>query len=164
MNVFVSSTCHDLIDIRAEVETLLRDIGLQPLLSDRPSSEFEVLPDMNSIETCLAGVRSSDVFICVLSQRYGPSLKGAGYPDVSATHLEWLEARKVEKPIRMYVRDRLAGEYAIWKRNPKGVTLAWVRDAKDHGIFNLLDEHQKLVTDKPQSNWYWSFRDSIDLK
>ncbi len=164
MRVFVSSTCHDLIDARAELEGSLREMGLTPLLSDRPSSEFEVSPDANSIETCLAGVRSAEVFLCVLSQRYGPSLKAAGYPDVSATHLEWTEARKVGKPIRMYVRDRLEGEYAIWKRNPKTVRFAWVRDAHDHPIFEFLDQHRMLVANEPQSNWFWPFRDSIDLK
>jgi Domain of unknown function (DUF4062) len=165
MKVFVSSTCYDLIDLRAELEVLLRDMGFSPLLSDRPSSEFEVLPDKNSIETCLANVRNADLFISVLSQRYGPSLKGVGYDDVSATHLEWLEARKEKKPIRVYVRDRLQADHATWRRNTGGkVDLGWVRDPGDHGIFHLLDAHEKLVAAEPKSNWVWGFRDSVELR
>lgn len=162
MKVFVSSTCYDLIDLRAELEMVLREMGLSPLLSDRPSSEFEVLPDKNSIETCLANVRGADVFISILSQRYGPSLKVAGYADVSATHLEWLEARKERKPIRMYVRDRLEGDYATWKAG--GTKFGWVRDAADAPIFTLLDEHKKLVAGDDKSNWVWPFKDLVDLK
>ena len=47
MRVFVSSTCYDLLDLRAEVEAHLQEMGLTPLLSDRPSSDFEVLPEVN---------------------------------------------------------------------------------------------------------------------
>ena len=77
--VFVSSTVYDLLDLRAEVERHLRDLGLVPLLSDSATSGFEVAPNSNSIESCLANVRNADHFVCILSQRYGPSLKDAGY-------------------------------------------------------------------------------------
>ncbi len=159
--IFVSSTCYDLLDLRAEVEAHLKDLGLAPLLSDRPSSEFEVVPDANSIETCLANVRDADAFVCILSQRYGPSLKDSGYDDVSATYLEWREAKDAGKPIYMYVRDRLEGEHAVWKRNPSGVNLAWTKDPE---IFDFLEEHRQLVAKEPRSNWYWTFRDSVELK
>jgi hypothetical protein len=39
-----------------------------------------------------------------------------------------------------------------------------VRDQKDWPIFGLLDEHRKLVESAPTSNWFWPFRDSVDLK
>ena len=162
--VFLSSTCYDLIDVRAEVEMDLEAIGLKPILSDRPSSEFAVASDANSIESCLVNVRQCDYFIVVLSQRYGPSLKKAGYPDISATHLEYLEAKRTKKPIYMYVRDRLEADYNIWKKN-KGnkVTLSWVND-KDQGIFQLLEEHRRLAMHSKKSNWVWIFRDSVELR
>jgi hypothetical protein len=105
--IFISSTCYDLLDLRAEVHTHLAEMGLTPVLSDRPSSDFVVDPRVDSIETCLANVRACDVFVCIVSQRYGTSLKNAGdaYPDLSATHLEWHEARKAGKPIYFYWRD-----------------------------------------------------------
>lgn len=159
--IFVSSTCYDLLDLRAEVEAHLRDLGLLPVMSDRPSSEFEIVPDVNSIETCLANVRDADAFVCILSQRYGPSLKSAGFEDVSATHLEWREARDHQKPIHMFVRDKLEGEYAVWKRNPGGMKAAWV---KDPALFEFLDEHRKLVASASDNNWFWTFRDSVELK
>ncbi len=160
MRVFVSSTCYDLIDARAEVERCLRDLGLSPILSDRPSSEFQVLPDANSIETCLENVRHADAFVCLLSQRYGPSLLGAGFDDLSATHLEWKTARQEEKPIRLYARDRLLGEHASWKRTGAGFTPAWVKDME---LLSFLDEHMALAADLPASNWVWAFKDSVEL-
>ena len=111
--VFISSTCYDLIDLRADLEQELRDMELEPVLSDQSSSEFTVVPAQSSIESCLVNVRNCDTFIVILSQRYGPSLEPAGYPDLSATHLEYREACRVKKSIYMYVRDRLEADYAV---------------------------------------------------
>lgn len=163
--VFISSTCYDLVDLRAELEAHLRDLGLVPLMSDRPTSEFAVAPNKDSIETCLVNVRDCDVFVCIVSQRYGPSLEKSGYPDISATHLEWQTARDAKKPIYFYVRDRTEAEYALWKKN-QGADLkfGWVKDPKEYRVFELLDEHRSLVAGAAASNWIWPFRDSVDLK
>lgn len=164
--VFVSSTCYDLIDIRAEVEAQLRELGLQPILSDRPSSEFALSGYRDSIEACFANVRASDSVVVILSQRYGPRLGRTGYPDISATHLEYREAKKANKPIFLYVRDRLEADYSLWKQNEKSSDLrfSWVREKRDHGLFELMEEHRKLLRARKHSNWVWTFRDSVELK
>src|SRR5262249_50151902 len=104
MRVFVSSTCHDLIDLRAVLETELREMGASPVFSDSKTSDFEVsgIPDQNSIETCLVNVRNSDIAVFVLAQRYGPPLP-APFGGISATHLEWREAVKEKKSRYFYV-------------------------------------------------------------
>jgi hypothetical protein len=165
IKVFVSSAVYDLLDARAEVEQLLREMRLVPVVSGSANSGFQPLPDQNSIETCLANLRQCDAVIVILCQRYGPSLESAGFPDFSATHLEYREAKKQKKPIRMYVRDRLEGEYQTYKKNKnKDLQLRWVRDEKDRRLFELMDEHLKLATGQPGSNWYDTFQDSIALK
>lgn len=164
MRVFISSTCYDLIDVRAEVEAHLRDMGLTPILSDSITSDFRVPPDVNSIEACLANIRSSDEVICILSKRYGPKL-GEAFGNVSATHLEWKEARDKGIPIRMYVRDRLDADFSFWKKNkhlPKAPALPWVEDEPD--LLSFFAAHRKLVDDVPATNWFWAFRHSVDLK
>src|SRR4051812_10143827 len=111
MKVFISSTCYDLMDLRAELLADLRELGVEVLLSDHKDSDFVVPsgPDVNSIEACLVNVRASYVVVLILSQRYGPNL-GPLFGDVSATHAEYNEARKLNKPIYCYVRDRLDGD------------------------------------------------------
>lgn len=162
--VFVCSTCYDLIDVRAEVEQLLRDGGYLPVLSDSTLSDFQIDPNADSIETCLSNVRRSDVFIMILSLRYGPSLLKAGFKDVSACHLEYREARKLGVPRYIYVRDHLEGAYAHWKKQKRRVDFKspWVGE-NDFGLFRLLDEHSKLVA-RGKANWYTTFRSSTDLK
>jgi len=182
--VFVSSTCYDLLDLRTEVEAQLKEMGLVPVLSDRPSSEFEVTGYKDSIATCLANVEGSDVFVCILSQRYGPKLGKLGYDDVSATHLEYNAAKLAGLPIYLYARDRLVGESDTWRRNkpkpskatklgglakkrsagkPEPIKFAWV--PKDNeGIFDFLEEHRTLAKGSPDTNWFGEFRDSPELK
>ena len=150
---------------RAEVEQLLYDMRLVPVLSGSATSSFQPFPDQNSIETCLANLRQCDAVIVILCQRYGPSLEPAGFADLSATHLEFAEAKGLGKPIRMYVRDRLEADYHIHRKNKKeDLRLSWVRDEKDWRLFDLMDEHRKLVKGQSGSNWYDTFRDSVELK
>ena len=164
--VFVSSTCWDLIDLRAEIEADLRDAGLTPVMSDIPTTDFEVLADANSIESCLANVQSSDFVLVVLSRRYGPSLRkaGPGFPDISATHAEYNEAKEANKPISMYVRDKLMADYQFHRDNPSSPRLRWVGKEEDWPLFDLIDQHKKLTADEGSSNWFWTFRHSVDLK
>ena len=163
-SVFLSSTCWDLVDLRAELFQELRQMGLDPVMSDIAISGFHVERDRNAVETCLANVRVCDVYAIVLSGRYGESLEKIGYPDLSTTHLEYREAREHGKPIYMYVRDRLEADYAIWKRNPQeGLKLGWVSQG-DFGILQLLDEHRELVQSASNTNWVATFKDSVELK
>lgn len=166
MRVFVSSTAYDLIDARAELAAMLNTMGISPVLSDDKLSAFKVDPTIDSIETCLVNLRACDEVILILDRRYGPSLKGAGYGDFSATHIEYKEARKSNIPVRFFIRDRTLAEYSIWKRNRRAanVEFQWVNREEDRGLFELLDEHQKLQKGANASNWFDSFTNSIDLK
>ncbi|MCE9631528.1 MAG: DUF4062 domain-containing protein [Planctomycetia bacterium] len=164
MKVFVSSTVYDLVDARAEVEALLTEMHLTPVLSDSSSAYFQITPDRNSVECCLVNLRQCDAVILMLSQRYGPALPFWEDPTLSATHAEYREARKCGKPIYVYVRDRLEGEFAIYKRN-QDASLEWRWSGKDgRSLFGLLKEHCTPITEENHSNWFSIFRDSVELK
>jgi hypothetical protein len=166
MRVFICSTCYDLTDLRAELKEFFQEAGVEPVLSDSLDSEFQILSDRNSIETCLANVRNCDEFLIILSLRYGPSLAKAGFDDVSASHLEYREAVKSKKPIRMFVRDRLEADYAIWQNNKENpdLKLSWCKERKDWNIFLLLEEHRRLTKESAKNNWVCLYRDSAELK
>lgn len=165
MKVFISSSIFDLIDIRAELYALFKEMGMAPVMSEALNTQFEVFTDKNSIETCLVNLDNSDFVILVLSQRYGGSLSKAGYGDFSATHLEYRRAIEHSKPIYMYVRDRLEADFSIWKNAEEKelVSYGWV-GANDVKLFELLSQHTELTKERPNTNWYKTFRDSIELK
>jgi hypothetical protein len=160
--VFISSTVYDLVDVRAEVENILRDLGLTPVMSDSKNDGFDSTIQTNSIDTCLINLKSCGIVILILSQRYGPSLKKHGFSDHSATHLEYLEAKKEGIPTYVYARDRLLADHAVWKRSTDKNTInyVWI-DKKDHRIFEIIEERSKLAT---HHNWISSYTDSVDLK
>jgi hypothetical protein len=170
MKVFICSTCYDLVDLRAEVKEDLRDLDVEVLLSDHKDSDFVVpsAPDTNSIEACLANLRRSDVIVVILSQRYGPKL-GAAFGDVSATHVEYSEARKLNKPIYFYVRDRLDADFGAWRRNGSKADFvgAWCGKEGVNGLFAMIDAHRQLVGPdgtSSKNNWYSTFISSPDLR
>lgn len=165
LRVFISSTVYDLIDVRAELSAHLAAMGVTPVLSDDKLSDFRVQQEMNSIATCLVNVESCDEFILILDRRYGPKLGKAGFDDVSATHLEYRHAIASGRPIHVFVRDRMAAEYSIWKQNKRSEAIGfpWVKE-EDLGLFELLDEHAKLSAERQRSNWYSTFANSVDLK
>lgn len=170
MRVFVSSTCYDLLDLRAELYRDLRDLGVEACFSDLKESDFETSgqPGQNSIETCLGNLLASDVVIVILSQRYGPPLKN--YENLSATHVEYNAAVKASKKIHFYVRDRLFGDWSGWKKHKKPMSYpsSWAAQGEDaSGLFTLIDAHQKLTGggDTPgPNNWFWPFTSSVDLR
>jgi len=163
--VFVSSTVFDLVDIRAELEALLREMNLTPVLSDSNTSDFGVAPDMNSVECCLENLRKCDVVIVVLCQRYGPAIPVLKDGQHSATHLEYLEAKKANIPIYLYARGRLDADLALRKRNSsESFRPAWAKGDNANRLLDFLDEHKSLAAAKGRSNWAGTFTDSIDLK
>jgi hypothetical protein len=164
LKVFVSSTVYDLIDVRAEVAEHLRSLAITPVMSDDKTSGFEVAHDTNSIQTCLINLESCDEVIAILDRRYGATLGGRGFEDVSATHLEMKHALAKNKTLRVYVRDRLEADFATWKKNKRSneVALPWVSEA-DRGLLKVLDDFSYLRSDDTP-NWYTTFQDSRDLK
>jgi hypothetical protein len=93
-----------------------------------------------------------------------------GYGDLSATHVEYKEARKEKKRILFYIRDRLIADSSAWKANkrPKEYKPTWAESPHDaFGLFGLIDEHQKLEgggDDPGTNNWSWPFTSSLDLR
>jgi len=165
MKIFISSTIYDLLDTRSEIYEMLKTLGMTPIMSEIPESGFEIFTDKNTIETCLVNLDQSDHVVVILSQRYGASLEKFGFGDLSTTHLEYRRAIERGKPIHMYVRDRLEADFTVWKNNKKdkSVKCAWV-DRDSFALFELLQEHSELTTNRPSGNWYKTYKDSVELK
>src|SRR5687768_1322938 len=69
-SVFVSSTCYDLKQLRADLYQYLENAGLDPVLSEYPT--FPVNPDTATVANCRKAVESrADVFVLVIGGRYG---------------------------------------------------------------------------------------------
>ena len=171
MKVFVSSTCYDLVDLRAELYEELRGMGIDAHFSDLKESGFSVPsePTTNSIEACIADMLSCDLVVFVLSQRYGPVLKGQ-FGDVSATRAEYDAAKKAKKPTHFYVRNDLWGDYTAWRRNGRKSDFkpSWAASFEDAaGLFAMIADHVSLHGEDGKAdanNWRETFASSVDLR
>jgi nucleoside 2-deoxyribosyltransferase len=128
ITVFISSTCYDLLDLRAELADFLESKGFIVKVSDDPY-RFDVEPTKDSIQSCLRNVETADVVVCVLDRRYGPLLPPHNEP--SATHAEVNHARGFGKPVYSFGRDRALLAFDQLKNDPNAKS-RWVEERGDN--------------------------------
>lgn len=124
LSVFLSCTCYDLGDLRAELAAFLRGQDFDVRVSEDVSSSFRVDPTDNSIEICLANVRESDVVVCVIDRRYGGIINAGDYKGMSATEAEVRFARSLSppKPVLFFVRDAAMLGYETLRQDRTATT------------------------------------------
>ena len=65
VNVFVSSTCYDLSQVRNDIKQCIIDLGHNPILSEL--NDFPVNPNHNSSENCINAVKNeADIFVLII--------------------------------------------------------------------------------------------------
>ena len=166
VEVFLCSTCYDLLDLRAEVADFLRQNRYVVRLSDDPGSAFEVDPQVDSIASCLKNVEISDVVVCIIDRRYGGVFKTGDYAGKSATHVEVEHALNKNRPVLYFIRKRAELDYQQLRKNPD-YDPKWVepRDPDRRKLwFDFVKWLFALPEHRERSNWYDSFGDSVELK
>lgn len=112
-SMFISSTCYDLRQVRADLERFIGSLGLTPILSE--TLNFPVTPESNTIENCLRVVdEQADLFLLIIGNRYG-SLDRSGK---SVTNLEYIIARAKGIPIYVFVAKSILHNIPVWRANP----------------------------------------------
>ena len=120
--VFISSTCFDLKDVRAEVANALREWGYRPLWNESP--DFPRTSGCHSHDICLNAVKETDIYLLIIDKRYGGTYAGYAYPkeDISITWYETQIAFQEGKEIYTFVRDEVCNERPTYKSNIRSNT------------------------------------------
>jgi hypothetical protein len=112
-SLFVSSTCYDLSQVRADLADFAKTMGFEPVLSELDS--FPVDPSSDTVSNCLEVVRTrADLFLLVVGGRYG-SIADTGK---SVTNLEFLEATAKGIPRYVFVKRNIMDLLPTWRANP----------------------------------------------
>jgi len=156
--VFISSTCDDLADLRAELSDQLVKDGFTVRLSEDTESGFRVDPGANAIESCLENVRQSDIVLFIFDRRYGNPI--SEYGGLSAVHLEFNEAQKHGKDFLNFVRAGTVQQYNAWVK----AGCSGEEGTEKSRLFRLIKEVITLRKGKGPNNWYEEFRASPDLR
>ena len=111
--LFMSSTCYDLAQLRADLRDFTESIGLEPILSELDT--FPVDPAMDAVQNCINVVRTrADIFVLIVGGRYG-SINDTGK---SITNLEYLEAAARGIPKYVFVKSEILSLMPLWRDNP----------------------------------------------
>lgn len=156
MKIFLSSTCYDLVDIRAELEKFLTEKGHELLLSDRASFPVEI--GVHRHDVCINNVQNSDLFILIVDGRFGaPYYKDKS---LSITWAEFNEAVRTEKKIIPFVREDIFNERQSCHHNLKKGNSFEPFFADTTRVFDLINEIQK----HEGGFWIEQFKNSVEIK
>jgi hypothetical protein len=85
--VFISSTVLDLADLRSGIRYVLRQSGVNVLMSE--TSDFPLYGDKSACDECFENIRNSDLYVLLVDKRRGSEYE----PGVSVTRTELRVAR-----------------------------------------------------------------------
>ncbi len=113
--MFVSSTCYDLSQVRADLRDFILSLGIEPVMSEFDT--FPIDPTKDTVTNCIDVVKArADIFLLVVGGRYGSTNEDGK----SITNLELLEAQAKRIPKYVFVKRNVLDLLPIWRANPSG--------------------------------------------
>jgi hypothetical protein len=110
---FISSTIYDLRKERIFINNFIKNYKTIYFSIDCIMSEFPDFPlsikqikSSHPYDICLQNIAIADFYIIILKKRYGYSNIKYGSDYISITHLEYLKACELNKPIFMFIDHR----------------------------------------------------------
>lgn len=166
--LFISSTCFDLIDARAELKQALEAEGYVVYASE--TDDFPVNPELSAADNCLAVVRQTDIYLLIIHTRYGSQFNGKALVTVpeeftsklSVTAAEYFTARDAGLEIRIWVRDFIWTAGQVQTGTSKAQLSDTLPPSIDPTVFDFID----YLKNNPHEGGSWinPFHDIVDLK
>jgi hypothetical protein len=150
LNVFVSSTCYDLSQVRADLSDFFSESGHTAILSEFDT--FPVSPHKKTIDNCIDAVKNNaDIFILIVGNRYGTTIDSGK----SITNTEFDTARAKGIPIFIFIDKKTLSALSFWRDNPNADFSKHVDTTK---IFDFISE----IRDD-NSLWTFEFEKAQDI-
>lgn len=148
-SILISSTCHDLADLRDFLDFELTRHGFVTVLSDKGS--VPVRTDKHSYENCIDAARECDVTLGVIGGRFGGEYPKSGK---SITQMEIEAAIDAGKEVYVVARHGVLAAKEVLR--PYGKDKIKFRSSKvveDERVFGVIDGIARLKT----GNWIHQF-------
>lgn len=178
--IFVSSTIRDLKHVREVIRKIIQDIACEPCLSEFGDVIFD--PQDGVIQSCINSVSRSDIYLIIVSKRYGSAATTAKKSNkldfwkryTSVTEEEFNTAKKNNLPIYALVDKEIIHDYRRFTKR-RGSKREIYDTVDSINVFHLLDrikndskipveEFEKLeATEKwLKEQWAGWFKNLID--
>ncbi|WP_286968216.1 DUF4062 domain-containing protein [Flavobacterium sp. UBA4854] len=169
LNIFVSSSCYDLSQLRTNIYDFITDSGHNPILSEFNS--FPVSPELNAVENCIKNVKeNADILVLIVGNRYGSVIENGK----SITNTEFLTAKQKGIPVFCFIDKSALNALNFWKDNKDADFSRFVDNTK---IFEFIDdirtkrniwvfpfEQSKEIIETLKIQMSYLFKDSLKLK
>lgn len=150
VNIFVSSTCYDLSQIRNDIKQCITNLGHNPILSEM--KDFPIDPQLTNAENCINAVKNeADIFVLIIGNKYGSILESGK----SITNTEFLTAINKGIPIYTFALKQMTTILPLWEKNPD-MNLSEVVDNKK--VFEFLADVRKR-----RGLWNFEFEKAQDI-
>ena len=150
LNIFVSSTCYDLSQIRNDLRDFITSLGHNPILSEQ--NDFPINPQLDNWENCINAVKEfADIFVLIIGNKYGY----VGETGKSITNTEYLTAVQKGIPIYTFSLKQMTTILPLWERNPDA-DFSDIVDNKQ--IFDFLVDVRKR-----SGRWNFEFESAQDI-
>lgn len=142
VNIFVSSTCYDLSQIRDDLKRCIIDLGHNPILSEL--KYFPIDPMKSNSENCINAINNeADIFVLIIGNRYGSVLETGK----SITNTEFIAALSKGIPIYTFSLKKMTAILPVWESNPNA----------DYS--NIVDSNKvfEFLSDVRKKRGLWNF-------
>ena len=169
VNIFISSTCYDLSQVRQDLCDFISNLGYNPMMSEQ--NDFPIDPQLDNWENCINAVKKyADIFVLIIGNRYG----AVGETGKSITNTEYLTAVQKGIPIYTFSLKKMTTLLPMWERNPDAdyshavdnpkifEFLADVR--KKSGRWNFEFDYTQDIIDTLRKQLSILFQNSLELR
>lgn len=152
LNIFISSTCYDLSQIRTDLREAITGLGHNPIMSEDIS--FPADTNSSSTENCIKAVKDeADLFVLIIGCHYGAEVKNSGK---SITNTEYLTAVEKGIPVYTFTLDSMVSVLGLWKDNPTADFSSMGVD--DNRVFEFIDQVRVK-----SGKWNFKFNNAQDI-
>lgn len=150
VNIFVSSTCYDLSQIRDELKRCIIELGHNPILSEL--KDFPVDPMKSNSENCINAINNeADIFVLIIGDRYGSVLETGK----SITNTEFIAALSKGIPIYTFSLKKMTAILPLWESNPNA---DYSKIVDSNKVFEFLADVRKK-----RGLWNFEFERAQDI-
>ena len=169
VNIFVSSTCYDLSQIRDDLKCCIIELGHNPIFSEL--KDFPVDPMKSNSENCINAINNeADIFVLIIGDRYGSVLETGK----SITNTEFIAALSKGIPIYTFSLKKMTAILPLWENNPNAdysnivdnnKVFEFLSDVrKKRGLWNFEFERAQDITEILKAQLSNLFHDALVIK